>query len=304
MEITIGTARLFKPFGPVIPKLRRMETRGEPNGTGRAVVLRRLAGPSGGELLRGQFRDFSFARHAHDRCCISVVTDGALRVDQPGRSDLATTGRLLLFNADRVHWGGGIERAGWSIRTFYVPHESLAALARDLDARPRGTIGFTEPTADDRTLHGAFALAHAHFDPGTANDPLASECRLLDTVATILQRHADQPVPDTAPGREPRAVAQARAYLEAHFERNVTLSELSQAAGMSPFRLARSFTGHLGMPPHAYLTHVRVRRATEKLRAGSAPAEVAAACGFADQSHLNRTFKRHTGFTPGQFRAA
>jgi AraC-like DNA-binding protein len=37
------------------------------------------------------------------------------------------------------------------------------------------------------------------------------------------------------------------------------------------------------------------------LNAGAAPADVAVRCGFVDQSHLNRHFKRHLGVTPMQY---
>jgi AraC-like DNA-binding protein len=48
----------------------------------------------------------------------------------------------------------------------------------------------------------------------------------------------------------------------------------------------------------------RFRAASRLLERGDAPGEVAAACGFFDQSHLNRVFKARMGVTPGVYRAA
>jgi AraC-like DNA-binding protein len=58
----------------------------------------------------------------------------------------------------------------------------------------------------------------------------------------------------------------------------------------------------MGMPPHAYQTARRIAQAQVLLRQGLAPAAVASDCGFADQSHLTRAFKRVVGVPPGLYR--
>jgi AraC-like DNA-binding protein len=64
------------------------------------------------------------------------------------------------------------------------------------------------------------------------------------------------------------------------------------------------FKGATGAPPHAYQTQLRVTRAKQLLLAGQLLKEVAQEVGFFDQSHLLRHFRRHTGISPGQYRAA
>jgi AraC-like DNA-binding protein len=66
--------------------------------------------------------------------------------------------------------------------------------------------------------------------------------------------------------------------------------------------LIRLFGDATGIPPHAYLRQVRVKRAKALLARGDSIANVAQATGFNDQSHLNRWFKRLLGITPGQYR--
>jgi AraC-like DNA-binding protein len=72
---------------------------------------------------------------------------------------------------------------------------------------------------------------------------------------------------------------------------------------LSPFHLLRAFRRETGLTPHAYLMSCRVNAARDRLSRGLPPADVAAVCGFFDQSHLTRVFKAHTGVTPGAFRA-
>jgi AraC family transcriptional regulator len=104
---------------------------------------------------------------------------------------------------------------------------------------------------------------------------------------------------------QPRAVSDAVAFIHANYARELPLSDLAEAVRVSPFHLARLFKRSLGVSPHQYLIQVRVNSARWLLWAGSGErslADVAAAVGFADQSHLTRHFKRLTGVTPRQFR--
>jgi AraC family transcriptional regulator len=104
---------------------------------------------------------------------------------------------------------------------------------------------------------------------------------------------------------QPRAVSDALAFIHANYARELPLTDLAQAARLSPFHLARLFKRSLGVSPHQYLIQVRVNNARWLLSAASGEcslADLAAAVGFADQSHLTRHFKRMTGVTPRQYR--
>lgn len=94
------------------------------------------------------------------------------------------------------------------------------------------------------------------------------------------------------------------ARLNRHIDRNLdtplTLEDLASLVGRSRFHFSRLFKSSTGMTPHQYVVRCRVERARELLRAGSSIAEVAAAVGFASQSHLHSHIQRVFGCTPGQ----
>ncbi len=101
--------------------------------------------------------------------------------------------------------------------------------------------------------------------------------------------------------RDDPALQRARDYLGDHLSANVTLDELAAAAGTGKFRLVRLFRASTGMPPHRYQLAQRVRLARRLLERGVPIAEVAAATGFADQSHLHRHFRRGLDLTPREY---
>jgi AraC-like DNA-binding protein len=107
----------------------------------------------------------------------------------------------------------------------------------------------------------------------------------------------------TLPGGPLRPeIARARAIIQERFDQMISLSTLADEVGLSKFHLLRLFREEVGATPHAYQLHLRIARARELLDARASAAEVALACGFADQAHFTRTFKRIVGFTPGRFR--
>jgi transcriptional regulator GlxA family with amidase domain len=98
-----------------------------------------------------------------------------------------------------------------------------------------------------------------------------------------------------------RPLDDALAYIEANFDRTVSLAELADLSALSVSRFATLFREQVGLSPYRYLCRVRVRRAQTLLLAGVPGAVVAAEVGFFDQSHLARHFKRFCGLTPSAF---
>lgn len=83
----------------------------------------------------------------------------------------------------------------------------------------------------------------------------------------------------------------------------VSNTEMARVAGMSPRAFERSFAREYGLSPQQYLKRLRIQTACRRLvDTRESIAAIALRCGFADQSHLTREFRRVTGMTPGSYR--
>jgi AraC-like DNA-binding protein len=100
-----------------------------------------------------------------------------------------------------------------------------------------------------------------------------------------------------------RPVRRAMEYLRARLDDSITLADLADYADLDKFHLCRAFRAEVGMPPHRYLTHLRIARAKELLRDGMRASEVAPLVGFCDQAQLTRHFRRLVGTTPARYGA-
>jgi len=103
----------------------------------------------------------------------------------------------------------------------------------------------------------------------------------------------------------PSAVAQACRLIRAHAAEELSVDRVAKAVGLSVGHLSRQFHHSTGLRLVEYIARVRLEQATELIVAGRQPiTEIAFACGFRSLSQFNRTFRRLTGRSPREWRAA
>jgi AraC family transcriptional regulator len=124
----------------------------------------------------------------------------------------------------------------------------------------------------------------------------------VDSLGLALAVRLLGPVPDRAPRREGLSRSQLERvtqYIEAHIDRDLSLSRLAEIAAISATQLKRGFRVSTGAPVHQYVVRRRVERARQLLLRADMPAsEVALEAGFAHQSHMARCMRRVLGVTP------
>ena len=93
------------------------------------------------------------------------------------------------------------------------------------------------------------------------------------------------------------------AFIRGHHAEAIGNETLARLAGLSLRAFERKFLKLFHVSPQQYLRRMRVRLACHALvYSHQALAQIAGACGFCDQSHFTREFRRETGLTPGQYR--
>lgn len=93
-------------------------------------------------------------------------------------------------------------------------------------------------------------------------------------------------------------------YIEDNLGSKMAISDLADGVAVSKSHFCRAFKRSVGLSPMEYVTSRRVERAKLMMTSSREQllTEIALACGFADQSHLNRSFRRWVGVSPGHWR--
>jgi AraC-like DNA-binding protein/PAS domain-containing protein len=111
-----------------------------------------------------------------------------------------------------------------------------------------------------------------------------------------------QTASETHPGYQ--RLAAVDEHIRAHFNRRVTLGELTRIAGISVAQLERYCKRVFHLTPRQMIQKVRLEHAHRLLHTEMPITEVALQCGYTDHSAFTRQFKALTGFTPRQYRQA
>ncbi|QFI55067.1 AraC family transcriptional regulator [Aeromonas simiae] len=241
------------------------------------------------ELYRAHIRSHTFDPHSHEGFSLGVIEHGAERFRYRGSQHLAGSGSLVLMNPDELHTGESASEEGWRYRMLYLPAPHLTAISGRRDWSFPEAVCHAPATA--RRLQGLLdALWHC-------DSKLEADGLLLSVCETLLPHGLGRANPDEAPHPLARAVD----YLQACFAQSITLGELAATVNLSPYHFQRKFKAHFHVTPQQMLMAIRLQRAKAALAGGMPAADVAAACGLADQAHLTRAFLRRYGTTPVRY---
>jgi len=220
-------------------------------------------------------------------------------------SDLAAGLVSVLPSETPVRWSWDT-RLSFAVMT--LEPEYLGKVAREIfGLDPAGVRLIAVQGQRDPLITGIAGNLMREAMNGDAGSRLFAESLAGMLAVHLLRNYAErsQPIKTDRISTQPRAVTQAVDFINDNYATDLSLSDIAAAAHLSPFHLSRIFKKATGVSPYQYLLQVRVNSARSLLAAGAGDrslAEVAAAVGFADQSHLTRHFKRMVGVTPKQLR--
>ncbi|KAB0657108.1 helix-turn-helix domain-containing protein [Burkholderia territorii] len=185
-----------------------------------------------------------------------------------------------------------------------LSHAYLDGLGREHDGSGIGGLTCAPDVQDAALGHLAHAVADSLDESGALNALFVEQMGLA--ISTHVARRYGNP--DARDLRHkgllsPAKAARAKELLMERVDLGVSIKEVANECDLSRGYFIRAFTRTTGRTPHQWLLEQRVIRARQLIETTyMSLAEIAAECGFADQSHLNRVFARIVGRPPGAWR--
>jgi AraC-like DNA-binding protein len=234
----------------------------------------------------------------HDCLSLSYVRRGSFGLASRGQTYDLVAGAILVgrpgddYCCTHEHHGGGDE-----CLSFQFTDEGADGLG------PRGDIWVTRavPPMAELAVLGELAQSAAEGQSDVGLDEVGHLLahRFLDVMAGRSTR------PQAASAGDRRRAVEAALWIEAHAADAIDLDGAARFAGLSPFHFLRLFRRVVGVTPHQYLVHCRLKRAARLLAEPErAITDIAYDVGFGDLSNFVRSFHRAAGVSPRSFRKA
>jgi AraC-like DNA-binding protein len=248
------------------------------------------------ELLHTQRLSDGYAKHLHEEYSLCWVESGLVKTHYRGSSHLSPVKSFTVMNPTEPHRGEVISEEDASYYSLYISAPALQEVCQEVFAS-HSLPYFAQPIILDEVLQQKL-----HRFITALNKPgLEPETRYLSFMTHLLKHYTDTSLHLSTVKQETSAIEKVKSYLHDHFQNQVTLEELAKVAGLNRAYLIRTFKKTMGLPPHAYLTQLRLSEAKKQLARNVPIAQVALNTGFADQSHFSRAFKQTYGITPGVY---
>lgn len=215
---------------------------------------------------------------------------------RPGAVSLLTRSQMSHW-----HWTEDV-----TVTHVYLPQHFVSGIAEELTGRGVDAVALNDVLrTDDPVLTGTVHAIALEAQNPTHGSDLYIEAVGRQLVIHLLRNYADIRLrPETGHGHLSLAHRnRAMDFIEENLHRHLELGEIAAELNMSVSTFSRHFSQTTGQPPYAYVTERRLERARHLLERTEAPTkEIAALCGFSDQPHLTRMFRRRFGVSPAAFR--
>jgi AraC family transcriptional regulator len=262
------------------------------------LFLQERRGSAGAVHYPGGVRQYIFY------CFLKPVRAEAAWMDGNRRiSYLAGEGRFTPANTPvSFRWTGNVQVLMLGFEPWFFEH--AAALM--------GIKAALDPSVHGRKLDASHPASRVIQQLAQELDELAGARVVVENIARaaavfLLREFCNPPAAKPIAAVPPAAVLKVVELMRLRLHESLKVEELADAAGLSHFHFARQFKTATGHPPHEYLMRLRVDRAQELIAEHGRDwtlTAIAQDCGFVDQSHMARHFKRVLGITPKQFSEA
>jgi len=230
-------------------------------------------------------------RHTHRLASFSFVLAGSY-VERFGRCVQTRRPSTVIFHPPQESHAVDFDNEAVRILSVEVGFSRLDYLRR------HSIVLDSSASCRTETIAWLGRRIHKEFRRMDNTSPLAIEGLVFEILAEASRTQSN-----SFKSRTPRWLAQSREFLHDNFSESLALEDIAKTVGVHPVHLARVFREQYGCTVGEYLRRLRIEFACQKISTTDMPlSEIAHAAGFADHSHLSKTFKHHFGLTPSAYR--
>ena len=234
--------------------------------------------------------------HFHSKYELSLVLSGDVEVISGKTAYVSSKPHLRLHRPFEFHTANAKPGLPYDCFVFYFTAESLQIAGQSFDLHSLFRDGLTMTELDGDNLECARALSSIvllDIDDKMRGITLAG---LLSLTERCIRRSGS-----ITSSNQLGYIGSVLEYIESHLTENISAEELAKSCFVSEQKLCADFKAHMNETLHQYIVSARITRAAMMIAKGISPAAASAECGFSDETHFQKTFKKRMGMTPRIF---
>ena len=222
------------------------------------------------------FKDAVYETHFHSTYSISLVLEGKCDIVIEGKRYKILKNDIRVLNPFDFH---SIKKSSWV-------HKNLI-FKRDFIFEVLGKEAVFQNVIKDKKL--ASFLSKGELNP----------LDMREFIKILYHKYALKDKTLKIP--ESKKLQKAISYIEKNANiQDITIEKVAKYAGFSKYHFIREFKKEIGLTPYRYIHNLKINKANELLRSQRPPSLVAFECGFVDQSHFIKIYKKFYGHTPSK----
>ncbi len=240
----------------------------------------------------GEFKNAGMTPHFHETFSVGIFTKGGCRYKIGKKEEIIRSGEIRIIAPFELHQ---TYEGKWEYLHFDIESTFLLNYITDIKQEDLKNFSLNKKFKNESFKRNAFYLYKAiKFDNLIFEEIFLNfakgiyinfdkECNLEYNKSTL---------------------SKAIEYIYSHYgNKNLSVENIAKELNLSVYYFVRSFKKHFGVTPHRFILSLRVEKAKQMiLKTNESFSLIAQMCGFSDQSHMIKIFKKILGYKPGILR--
>ena len=236
---------------------------------------------------------YYISRVGYDSFALIYVREGMLEVESDGEKYIAEAGDLVFHDQSKRHTQKNLLDSNLTADFLYIYGENVRDFYEIFYRAHRCLL----KNYNGAKLKDTVDAVYPEIKSG--NEDVLKTSSLVYALLVDLLRYCKE---ESAPKDE---IADAVAYICAHFNEEIKMDALAKMFYMDKYYLIRKFHARTGFTPKEYVNRMRFERAKKLLKETDLSVlDIAREVGYAESKSLNALFARRIDLTPSEYRAA
>ncbi len=231
-------------------------------------------------------------KHYHNMICILGLKKGSAKFIINDKKVILKENNLVVINPNEVHYSISDEITQ-DYYVVYIDRTWYQTLQKHIFSIDQ-IIALPNEILDLNICNEFFQLFEYLYEK---NDVIEKELKLLEFLkVTLKSSFFENNIIEI--DKTTQIAKEFKEYIEKNISSKLTLTQISNALGYSPYHIIRVCNQNFGLSANAYIVNKRVHRAKKLISEGIDISQAAREVGFYDQSHLTNVFKKVFALTP------